>query len=309
MTITRSIWPLLAILLAGCGSATDDSARNENASPEAAAESEMPASGADPASQEGAVEGITETADSSGADTEATTDQGRAMSVQETALEYQARKSREAGMPAEGTDAIRFVVMCVNCHGPMGGGNLALRTPRIGGLEAWYIARQLKLFHRGLRGGAEQDIYGYYMRSAILLLDNAGIEELAEHFAALDPEPLPDTVEGDVSHGEELYAVCIACHGEQGEGNAALNTPSLIGQSGPYMVRQLEYYRNGVRGADPADVFGQQMAPIVQNTLTSRQDVVDVVAYIESLNDESAGTDRELAEQVGAVDPQEESGR
>ena len=218
------------------------------------------------------------------------------MNVQEPALQYQARKREEPATSTEGTDAIRYIAMCVVCHGPEGGGNLALNTPRIGGLEAWYIARQLKLFSRQLRGMSDEDPYGRYMRSSVLLLDEAGIEELAEHFASIESDPVPSVVDGDVSHGEELYETCVACHGERAEGNPALNTPSLVGQSGPYMVRQLEHYRQGLRGADMADVFGRQMAPVVQSVLTSRQDAVDVVAYIETLNPDSATSDENGAQ-------------
>ena len=88
---------------------------------------------------------------------------------------------------------------------------------------------------------------------------------------------------GDVAHGETLFAVCVACHGADGQGSAALNTPGLVEQDGDYLVRQLENFRTGVRGSDPRDIFGQQMRPIVMSMITNPQDAVDVVSYIGTL--------------------------
>lgn len=275
MCVMRSISLLILALLVACSPAAEDATTEGVAAEESRA--------AETAAQNVAAE-------------ETTSITGNAtLNVQETALEYRSRQRQEPAVSVEGSEALRHTVACVTCHGFKGGGDLALHTPRIGGLEGWYIARQLKLFHRGLRGGTEDDVYGTYMRSSILLLDNAGIEEVAEHFAALDPEPMPKVVEGNIDRGKEIYVVCSGCHGEQAMGDPALNTPALIGQSGPYMVRQLEHFRTGLRGSDPADVFGQQMAPVVRNTLTSRQDSVDVVAYIESLSNEQDAAGEETA--------------
>ncbi len=42
---------------------------------------------------------------------------------------------------------------------------------------------------------------------------------------------------GDAATGKALYAVCAACHGAQGEGNQALNSPKLSGQEEWYLIR------------------------------------------------------------------------
>ena len=59
--------------------------------------------------------------------------------------------------------------------------------------------------------------------------------------------------------GKALYQTCIACHGASGEGNKALKAPALAGQQQAYLQRQLEHFKNGVRGADAADVEGAQI--------------------------------------------------
>jgi cytochrome c oxidase subunit 2 len=78
------------------------------------------------------------------------------------------------------------------------------------------------------------------------------------------------------------YAVCASCHGLQGEGNVALNAPRIAGQAGWYLRRQLDAYRQGLRGTAPGDTYGMQMRSMVM-TLTQPAQVDDVVAHLESL--------------------------
>lgn len=59
------------------------------------------------------------------------------------------------------------------------------------------------------------------------------------------------------------YGPCAACHGESGEGKAELDAPALAGQDPAYITRQLAHFRSGVRGGDPADRLGSQMAAMV----------------------------------------------
>nr|WP_244505504.1 c-type cytochrome [Methyloceanibacter stevinii] len=49
-----------------------------------------------------------------------------------------------------------------------------------------------------------------------------------------------------------------------------------------YTVRQLNNFKTGVRGANPKDTHGQQMAPMAK-MLGTDDDVADVAAYIETL--------------------------
>ncbi|MAM70683.1 MAG: hypothetical protein CMP91_06015 [Gammaproteobacteria bacterium] len=88
----------------------------------------------------------------------------------------------------------------------------------------------------------------------------------------------------DLEAGRVLYGTCAACHGPNGEGLEALNAPKIAGQQAWYTVRQLQNFKNGVRGSDPRDIYGQQMAPMAQ-ILTTDQAIQDVSAYIETLGD------------------------
>lgn len=79
--------------------------------------------------------------------------------------------------------------------------------------------------------------------------------------------------------GSALYAVCAACHGAQGEGNLALDSPKLTGQSDWYINRQLQNFKQGYRGAHKDDLFGAQMAPMAA-ILADDAAIRDVTAYI-----------------------------
>ena len=62
------------------------------------------------------------------------------------------------------------------------------------------------------------------------------------------------------SSGVRLYNnQCSSCHGPQGEGNVGANAPALAGLDAPYLLRQLQHFRDGVRGAHPDDVNGAVM--------------------------------------------------
>lgn len=87
---------------------------------------------------------------------------------------------------------------------------------------------------------------------------------------------------GDAAKGKALYATCGACHGANAEGMEALNAPKLAGQEAWYLTRQLQNFKGGIRGSNPKDVYGMQMAPMAQ-TLPNDQAIEDVVAYIVSL--------------------------
>ena len=91
-------------------------------------------------------------------------------------------------------------------------------------------------------------------------------------------------VAGDADAGKPLFAVCSACHGVQGEGNVAMNAPKLSGQGDWYLKRQLNYFKQGARGAHDKDVYGKQMAPMAA-TLADDAAMDNVVAYIRTLPD------------------------
>ncbi len=70
--------------------------------------------------------------------------------------------------------------------------------------------------------------------------------------------------------------------GAKAEGNVAINAPRLADQDDWYLVRQLQNYKKGLRGAHPKDTFGAQMKPMAA-MLANDQAINNVVVYIRSL--------------------------
>ena len=95
---------------------------------------------------------------------------------------------------------------------------------------------------------------------------------------------IQNTPAGDAEAGQTAYAPCAACHGQNGEGNLALNAPKLSGLDAWYLRTSLQNYKTGQRGSDPNDVLGTQMRGMAA-TLADDAAINNVVAYISSLPD------------------------
>ena len=125
----------------------------------------------------------------------------------------------------------------------------------------------------------------FTMRGAV------NVDEEAEYDSWLAQQPtFSDTVNkvaGNASIGAAQYAVCAACHGQQGEGLQALNAPKLAGQNAQYLKRQILHFKSGVRGAHADDIYGKQMAPMAA-TLINEAAIDNVVAHILTLSDTPA---------------------
>jgi len=61
-----------------------------------------------------------------------------------------------------------------------------------------------------------------------------------------------------------------------------MNAPRLKDMSDWYLVTQLKDFKNGIRGAHPADMYGPQMAAMAAILVDDRE-TNDVVAYIDTL--------------------------
>lgn len=117
------------------------------------------------------------------------------------------------------------------------------------------------------------------------------VDSRADFDAWLDAQPtfgeILTTPAGDAQAGEASYAPCAACHGQNGEGNLALNAPKLAGMDSWYLRRQLQNYKPGIRGSDPSDVLGAQMRGMAA-TLADDTAIRNVVAYIATFPDVAA---------------------
>jgi cytochrome c oxidase subunit 2 len=171
---------------------------------------------------------------------------------------------------------------CTVCHGANGNGNIAIRAPKIAGIEPWYLKNQFAAFKAGWRGTHAEDAPGNEMRPVAAAVSDADIDRLLAYVATFSSRPAAITVSGDIAHGKELYNACGACHGAAGQGNQELKAPALAGRTDWYLLAQLHNYRTDLRGSDPADSRGQQMRAMAAS-LTDDAAVNDVVAYIDTL--------------------------
>ena len=175
--------------------------------------------------------------------------------------------------------------VCAACHGKNAEGSKELNAPRLAGLPAWYIERQLNNFKAGIRGADPKDIYGTQMRPmAMTLADDAAVADVAAYIVTLDAPLDKGVLEGDLDAGKTAYATCMACHGADGSGNEALNAPPIAQLPDWYLVRSLDAFKAGLRGTHKDDTYGMQMRPMAM-TLTGEDAVRNVTVYVKSLNE------------------------
>ncbi|MBL8919234.1 MAG: c-type cytochrome [Myxococcaceae bacterium] len=174
---------------------------------------------------------------------------------------------------------------CASCHGETGTGQANIAAPNIAGLPAWYVEAQLVKYRSGARGNHPEDLEGLRMRPmSRQMMDEAEVKAVSAYVATLPAvKQAPSVQGGDASAGAAAYATCLACHGDKGQGNQALNAPPLAGQYDWYLVNQLKKFKAGVRGANPADITGGQMRPMSM-TLADEQAMKNVVAHISTFS-------------------------
>jgi cytochrome c oxidase subunit 2 len=61
-----------------------------------------------------------------------------------------------------------------------------------------------------------------------------------------------------------------------------MNAPRAAGMSDWYLARQLENFREGIRGSHSSDFYGFQMG-LMAGTARDEQAINDLVAYINTL--------------------------
>ena len=96
----------------------------------------------------------------------------------------------------------------------------------------------------------------------------------------------PPLFAADIKAGEEKAAMCLGCHGQNGNSSNA-QWPNLAGQQAIYIVNQLKAFKSGERN----NTMMQSMA----NNL-SDADMENLAAYFSSQKTLGAGGDPALAE-------------
>ncbi len=182
-----------------------------------------------------------------------------------------AKTGNAAGAPA-----------CMTCHGASGQGQPAAGFPRLAGLNAVYLLRQLNSFHDATRVNAimapiaqqlsateRQAMAAYY---AGLAVTNHDGQPPAEAKSLIAGETLAQR--GDWSKG---VPACAQCHGPQGLGVGGA-FPQIAGQSSAYIVSQLQAWQTGTRKNDPLGLMHGIALKL------SPTDIGAVAAYYGSLD-------------------------
>jgi cytochrome c553 len=84
-------------------------------------------------------------------------------------------------------------------------------------------------------------------------------------------------LEPDLRRGAEFYQTCAACHGENGSGTPDGEVPSIAGQHGSVLLKQLTDFRHEQRRDERMQHFSDR------KHLPGAQELTDVAAYVASL--------------------------
>lgn len=173
---------------------------------------------------------------------------------------------------------------CVACHGADGSGMAAAGFPRLAGLPAAYVRKQLEDFKSGSRSNP-------VMRPLAIALTPAEVDALSQAIAAM-PAPAPAALhrsEMPTTAAQQLawqgawerqIPACVSCHGPAGSGIGDA-FPPLAGQPAAYLAAQLSAWQNGTRRNDANDLMGH-----IAKSLTA-EEVQGVAQYFASLNVEA----------------------
>lgn len=131
---------------------------------------------------------------------------------------------------------------CIGCHGARGEGN-GYDAPRLAGLPAGYLQKQMEDYAAGLRPHQ-------VMRDVARFLDSHERVMVARHYASLPPRAVaPATGDAIAAATPALYAAaCEACHGPAGVGTSL--GPPLSAQPAYYLAQQLQDWQVSKRRND-----------------------------------------------------------
>lgn len=153
--------------------------------------------------------------------------------------------------------------ICAGCHGADGNSEAGM-FPRLAGQYSAYIVKQIRDFQRGHR--ANNEIMAG-MAATVASVDDA--KDIAAYFSSqkIAKQPIVPPDQSLIAQGEKLFKEgnpgsgvygCINCHGPKGTGRDASISqfPRLVAQHKEYLVKQLNDFKAGTRGNDPAGMMG-----------------------------------------------------
>jgi cytochrome c553 len=171
---------------------------------------------------------------------------------------------------------------CVACH--MADGNSSITIyPKLAGQHPSYTIKQLQNFKAGKRQNP-------IMAPMAAALSDQDMADLAAYFAAQPIQP-GQANEELVKQGQRIYlggnqvggvSACVSCHGPHGKGNPAAKYPVVGNQHADYIVKQLQDFKAGNRGAGTDDPNQIMMIDIASRM--TEAEMKAVASYIQGLN-------------------------
>ena len=234
---------------------------------------------------------------------------------------------------ADGRDSGKiYKSSCAVCHGDKGEGKTIGKNkfPAIAGLQKWYVQDQLIKFKYDGRGADYRDKEGLMMHAMVRTLKTSNsseteIEGVAEFVSNLSMDTSNEVdgvwkvldaaaLKASIERGRQIYTAeaprgCELCHGDKFQGTNKEDVtklqpraPKLSPLEDWYMLRQLQKFREGIRGGAADTKRAQQllgeakaklkikdkldgpalMQAMSQTALPDEQAVKDVVAFIYS---------------------------
>jgi cytochrome c553 len=162
-------------------------------------------------------------------------------------------------------------VACVTCHGADGGGNGPAGWPRLAGMNADYLAKQLE----DLASEERENATMYPIASGLSAEERQAV---AEYYADMTPPeeaPGTDASESMMERGQAIaenglwrkgVPSCVACHGPGGHGVGA-DFPALSGQHSGYIENQIKAWQDGSRHNDPNELMASVADRLTENEI------------------------------------------
>ncbi len=135
--------------------------------------------------------------------------------------------------------------LCATCHAENGWGKKDGSFPVIAGQHRSVLIKQLV----DIRAKNRDNPTMYPFAGDDVIGGAQGLEDIAEYISQLPKTKSVGQGDGlQLNKGEKLFAEkCIACHGSEGQGNAESFFPRIQGQHYAYLLRQLQWIRDGRR--------------------------------------------------------------
>ncbi len=170
---------------------------------------------------------------------------------------------------------------CATCHGADGEGNAQAGYPMLAGLNASYLAKQLRDFANKSRQKST-------MQPIASALSEKEIKAVTVYYADLEPAATEKSADDSemMKKGEHLakrgnwaegVPACFTCHGP-GASGVGSTFPRLRGQHATYIEKQLQAWKSGNRKNDPNGLMNSVAAGLDQSEIRA------VSAYLSSLS-------------------------